>query len=670
MKYSILMKAMYEITNEMHSCIYGYSSESELFDGKILCYGKLYDSWKQAEFVEEEALSQDGIRKRIVPKQPENLFEIDYRSLKIDNEVVSHIQNFMYGYAIDFLKNKNDGDLQTLFLGCLLNLYYSSGLFDRCGIFDIELLSDYWMDEKTRKYSEMINRIYLQGISETFYWLCDNKMFTNEIVEKYLEQYLRSHDDDLLNRIIDEMNSNFSIATGFVKEYIKNWNCFLEDESGNVAIEDLQRFCPEFQFGNLLLSITSLVNFLETKGQNNEFSKYMKLLEKEIFQISLGLDSPSSLELDYSKGKITTVHPEAFSSFGLGLPYVEYISKDSFYSSLVDRDNFIVTTDIMKKSCSIYYPCKIHQDKKEILESFLSAAITVDKAKEDAERAREEKHTIIRQFSHTYMNMRATSLYNIAVDLLKNPDKQYRNYGRKLMYEYSVKQNLTKDIGMLKLRFEDNEDELCKIIYYSILPSNEDGISIQELIDESIIRCMVTLVHDGSIGAKKLREKFDGYDWISIRNSFENEILLSDKPDVKKWFNQKMFHINFDIADSWNKIVFEKDSYAALIFVNILSELLTNIFRYADKTQMVNFNFEKKDDSVMIISEKNVIKKENTYSDGTGFGLQAEADIFNIINKYFNNDIEPLVYKTEEDNFEVCFQVSDKLFERSCEYGV
>lgn len=67
---------------------------------------------------------------------------------------------------------------------------------------------------------------------------------------------------------------------------------------------------------------------------------------------------------------------------------------------------------------------------------------------------------IIRQFSHTYMNMRATSLYDIAMKLLKNPDKQYRNYGRKILYEYSVKRNLTKDVEMLKLRFEDNDAEL------------------------------------------------------------------------------------------------------------------------------------------------------------------------------------------------------------------
>ena len=67
------------------------------------------------------------------------------------------------------------------------------------------------------------------------------------------------------------------------------------------------------------------------------------------------------------------------------------------------------------------------------------------KSEERTQKALDDKTKVIRQFSHTYMNMRATALYNIATELLKNEDAVYRNYGRKLLYEYSVKKNLTKD---------------------------------------------------------------------------------------------------------------------------------------------------------------------------------------------------------------------------------
>lgn len=669
MKYKKLLENMYKITEVMHSCIFSTCDESEVFDGKfggkILCYGRLYDSWDQIEFVEKEVSSPNGLKIVKFPKVPDNLSEMDFRSQEVSDDVVSHMVEYLKEYIENFLDENRDGDLQTLFIGCILNLYYSCGLFDRCGILAIKnIREDLFVDDKTKKYAYIQEEMHLKNINDTFRRWRKQHLFMDEKVNEDLKNFLQNNNRDLLEKIIGKINPNFVIASNFVREYVKAWDVFTEYNTEKDFIHELLELCPNYQYANLLLSISSLQDFLDSKGKNNEFMKYKKLLDDAIFSISIGLKKPSSLEIDYSGGKIVTKHPEAFSMFGFGLPYAEFISKNEFYSGFINFEDFVLTTENMRNSMSIHYPYRIHNDKEDIINSTLATAIELEEAKERELKAKEDRHTIVRQFSHTYMNMRATSLYNIAMELLKNPDKKYRNYGRKLLYEYSVKQNLTKDIEMLKLRFEDNEEELYRIISDSILSINDTGVGIDELLDEAIVRCMVTLVHDGSTPAKKLRERFAGFDLISIRNTFENDILLSDDRNVKEWFCNNLFSINVKIDESWKKVVFEKDSYAALLFINILSELLTNIFRYADFTKGVKFEFRQDNDSAMIISSENYVLENHKFSEESGFGLKAEADIFNALNKHDCEDINPIIIKNEDGKFEVEFQVSKKLFEK------
>lgn len=663
MKYKILMESMYDVTEEMNKCIFSYGDKSKAFNGKILCYGRLYNSRDQIEFVEKEVCSSNGLKIVEFPKVPDNLSEMDFRCQEVSDDVVNYMVAYLKNYIEKFLAQNRDGDLQTLFIGCILNLYYSCGLFDRCGILEIKSIKEeLFADDKTKEYACIQEQMYLKEIHNIFWVWCGKHLFMDEVVDEYLQVFLQNYNRDLLEKIIGKINPQFAIASNFVREYIKAWNVFTKYNTDKDFIHELLELCPNYQYANLLSSITSLQDFLDSKGKNNDILKYIKLLDKEICDVSLGLEQPSSLEIDYSK--MATKHHESLSMFGLGLPYTEFISENEFFGEFINFEDFVLTTKNMRNCMSICYPNKIHNDKEDIITSTLATAIELEEAKKRELKAKEDRHTIVRQFSHTYMNMRATSLYNIAMELLKNPDKRYRNYGRKLLYEYSVKQNLTKDIEMLKLRFEDNEEELYRIISDSILSINDSGVGIDELLNEAIVRCMVTLVHDGSTSAKKLRERFVGFDLISIRNAFENEILLSDDVNVQEWFCNNLFSINVKIDESWKKVVFERDSYAALLFINILSELLTNIFRYADFSKEVRFEFRQDNDSVMIVSSKNYVLDNNKFSEESGFGLKAEADIFNALNKHDYDDINPIIIKNENEKFEVEFQVSKKLFEK------
>lgn len=664
MKYKILMESMYDVTEEMNKCIFSYGDKSKAFNGKILCYGRLYNSRDQIEFVEKEVCSSNGLKIVEFPKVPDNLSEMDFRCQEVSDDVVNYMVAYLKNYIEKFLAQNRDGDLQTLFIGCILNLYYSCGLFDRCGILEIKSIKEeLFADDKTKEYACIQEQMHLKEIHNIFWVWCGKHLFMDEVVDEYLQVFLQNYNRDLLEKIIGKINPKFAIASNFVREYIKAWNVFTKYNTDKDFIHELLELCPNYQYANLLSSITSLQDFLDSKGKNNEFKKYRELLDDEIFNLSIGIGNPSSLEIDYSGGKMATKHPEALSMFGFGLPYAEFIPENEFFSKLNFEDG-VLTTKNMRNNMSICYPYSFRNSSGDFITSILTIASNLEEAQKRELKAKEDRHTIVRQFSHTYMNMRATSLYNIAMELLKNPDKQYRNYGRKLLYEYSVKQNLTKDIEMLKLRFEDNEEELYKIISDSILSINDSGVGIDELLDEAIVRCMVTLVHDGSTSAKKLRERFVGFDLISIRNAFENEILLSDDVNVQEWFCNNLFSINVEIDESWKKVVFERDSYAALLFINILSELLTNIFRYADFSKEVKVEFRQDNDSVMIVSSKNYVLDNNKFSEGSGFGLKAEADIFNALNKHDCEDINPIIIKNEDEKFGVEFQVSKKLFEK------
>lgn len=660
MKLQIVLEEMYKITEEMHSCIHSYDLETPFLKGKYLCYGKLYDSVDEIKMEKREKF--DGQGTYMMPKKPDNLFELDFRNKYVDREIVLHIKEYINERINLFIRNNQDGDVQTLFLGCVFNLYYSIGLFDRCGILDLREVIDSIADKKTREYVVAMEKIVLQQLYHSFWSWCDRKMFSDEGVNEYLQLYLNTRNEEYLERIKESINPNFEVAKGFVEEYVKEWNRFSELKNENYSLEMLQQICPEYQYANLLLSIYSLESYFQSKGEKNEFTKYAKILDERIFDISVGVKKPSSLKVSIEDGKLQTIHPESFSRFGFGLPYVEFISKNEYYESLKLIDDYEISYEDMRKCVAICYPYEIKSDKVEMIVCSLKLAYNLDKSKESELKAKEEKKKVIKQFSHTYMNMRATSLYNIATELLKNEDKQYRNYGRKLLYEYSVKQNLTKDVEMLKLRFEDNIEDLYEIIANSILTAENEGVRIGDLIDDAIIRCMVTLVHDGSTSAKRLREKFENYDWISIRNNFENDILLSDNRDVKKWFNCNMFSINIAIGNDWEKIIFEKDSYAALLFVDILSELLINIFKYADKSELVELEFTNLGDEFMILSARNRIGKYGEMKEESGYGLQSEAEIIKIINEVNGKKVDPLKVKSSNGEFEVQFRISKNLF--------
>lgn len=627
MEFENMRNELLNISGEMDKVINGLVKIGEYY----YVYGKKWDGKTEVKLLN-------------------NNCQRDFRDTEIDDEVVCWILNNVINKRTnEFLNKCKDGDTQTMFFGCLLNIYYSSGLFDRCGILDLNEFLKLIDNEVTKKYIEEIEKMHLQQINTLFMILCGNGMFPDEKIKKYLV--------DQNEDILDSVSGNFSLAKGFIREYMKAWETFSQISMNNdLSLENLRKICPEYQYANLLFGLFSLKNYLECKTEGRIVAKYVGKLDENVINVSLGLVGQHRVLLN-----------APFIRFGF--PYIDFGTAQDEIKHIsneipLEKEKKL-TYKYMEEYAGILYPYKIYMDYSEIMGSSIKHALQLEVAQENERKAKEDKNNIIRQFSHTYMNMKATSLYNIAQELLKNPDIKYRNYGRKLIYEYTVKEDLTKDVEMLNLRFADRNEDLYKRISNSILSENEteEGVSINGLVDNALIRCMFTLVHDGSSEAKKLRERFIGYDWISIRNSFENEIVLADTRNIQKWFSENMFPLEINISGIWEKQKFKKDFYASLIFVDTISELLTNVFRYSDKNKLVKLEFSSEGDTCYILSENHIQKDSLNFEYG-GYGLQSEAGIFKIINRVNGLDINALEIDKQDGMFRAKFQFSKKLFEK------
>lgn len=688
MKLKVILRQMYEITETLHRYVNSYGD----FKDGYLCYGKFYQNIEDIEF-EEICLGKGETgetEKRMIPKAPANAGAIDFRHKNVDLEIVQDAKEYMINCVNEFCKEYRDGDMQTLFIGCILNLYYSSGLFDRTGCLCVEEIAEGMADAATIQYIGVMEQLMMKEVFSYFRYLRDKQLFTDEKINRVLDLYLKEKKEKYLNEILGYINPNFEDVDGFVEEVIKGYEKFelLEQKYGESNSDLLFELCninSEYQYANLLLCMDSVEDYINSKGENDGFALYIDKLDEDIFNLGIGKEKPSTYECKSIDGRIVTTHPMAFSAFGYGFPFMEYYDRYEMLRNLVDKERGcppvcqdcpcerlcnlvdkrdsegrkISGSDIKSGVCS-YYPKKvgIHIDDSAKL------ALGLAKAIRDKEKAIYEKKRVIQQFSHTYMNMRATSLYNIATELLKNEDKVYRNYGRKLLYEYSVKKNLTKDVEMLKLRFEDNVEELYNRIADSILSKEQpDGVHIEKLVDDAIIRCMVTLVHDGGFHAKKLRARFENFDWIEIRNNFENEVLLADNKNVREWFRHNMFDLECLVSDKWKGILFEEDSYAALLFIDIISELLTNIFKYADKSRTITLEFRDEEDC-MLLAARNYMKDKAEDKKEGGYGLEAETEVVRAVNEKSGMKESPIKTRIENGVFTVELRIAMTLFKR------
>ena len=239
--------------------------------------------------------------------------------------------------------------------------------------------------------------------------------------------------------------------------------------------------------------------------------------------------------------------------------------------------------------------------------------------------AQEDKKDIIAEFAHTYGNMQATTLQDIGTELLSVDDELLHEWGRKIMVEYAIKQNLTKEVEMLKLQFEDQSSKLIQKMKDSLTSCN--GKTITSLVSDALQRCFMSVLYGETRSDKSKRKLFFGSeDNIEMRealqDSFEQSVLVGEE-DMLKWLNKKsILDIPLSISGIWKTLCFDDGGYAALLITNWITELLTNAIKYADKSKPISMSFSQEND-MLIITISNIKEQSAVNIHGTQQGISS-----------------------------------------------
>lgn len=356
-----------------------------------------------------------------------------------------------------------------------------------------------------------------------------------------------------------------------------------------------------------------------------------------------------------------------------GLPHIEGRTIYEFVSSKCRYDEKKEFCDVYYRStmmfpASIYLPqmdgqfltsvakeIQYSNDLKQTNEELENKNAALNKAQQD-------KKQIIAEFAHTYGNMQATTLQDIGTELLSVDDDLLHEWGRKIMVEYAIKQNLTKEVEMLKLQFEDQSSTLIQKLKDSM---SSDDKSISDLVSDSLQRCFMALLYGETRNDKSKRSLFFGTDDYSdrreaLQESFEQEVLIGEEKALT-WLNvNHVLNISIEVSGMWQALFFDDGGYAALLITNWITELLTNAIKYADKAKPIALSFSQKDD-LLIISIQNIKEPSAIRIHGTQQGISSITASIRRLNQAVDCDDNVEIKNDDADAYRLQLFLSSKV---------
>lgn len=346
-----------------------------------------------------------------------------------------------------------------------------------------------------------------------------------------------------------------------------------------------------------------------------------------------------------------------------GLPYIETGSVDNTYAAVFDD-----STD-KKELHDLYFeimmiPAKFLQVEKLFI-PLIGRSYKKQKELTDAlQKAQDEKRQIIDDFAHTYGNMRATTLHDIGTQLINQKNAYLHMWGRKVMVEYAIKENLSREVDMLKLQFEDNISELLFKLRDSAASS--DGLTVSGIVSGALQRCFIALLYGETNSDRNRRKLFFGTDDNArqreeLQDSFDEEVLINET-DMLTWLeNNSILKIFVDISGGWEKLRFEKDGYSALLITNWLAELLTNALKYADKSKPITLSFTQRGDA-LCIGISNVIDPVTKSIHGNRKGVSSIGARISRLNQAVEYTDDPVSLNSADTEYQLRLYVASALF--------
>lgn len=273
-------------------------------------------------------------------------------------------------------------------------------------------------------------------------------------------------------------------------------------------------------------------------------------------------------------------------------------------------------------------------------------------------KAIEEKNSVINDFSHTYSNMSATTLGDIADTLLSLDSDYFKYQGRRIMTEYIIKENLSREVELLKLRHEDNDKNLVKAIINSVSPEGVPKIGIEDIISDSLKRCFMTLFFGKNVKGVELRKLFFGRELDKEEeqeyiDAFECYVIVAeDRRAVLNWnSSEELVKLNISTSPWWESMRLADREYAALILTELITELFNNLFKYGKISEPVTLAFGERG-GLLTVKMTNQKKTDST-GHGTKVGITSKESFVRKLNAYFGYKEKPVTISDTDTDYAI-----------------
>ena len=322
-----------------------------------------------------------------------------------------------------------------------------------------------------------------------------------------------------------------------------------------------------------------------------------------------------------------------------------------------DIDTLKNTDSIADKNEMLLIPAIIPETKSFVYK-LLDARLDIDNQKDQLVKLQEEKNSILNDFSHRYKNMSSDVLYNVAQSLMNMESEELQQYGITILQEREIKDQIKKEVDLLKLRFTDRTDDLKTLIRNSVKKNEKSVYSVVNVLSNSIKKCMLTFFYSTDESVEMICDLcFKGRDLETVQKNYEQNILFEKNADVIDWFSRNIVPINVSVSNLWKTIHFEHFGYADIVLIDLFVEMIMNVLKYADKTKPVYLDFTEDNNDFIIVSRNNTIQeKEGIPSTSNGIKMQ------NNLISHLNGKQEAIIYNEENGIFSIRITIDRRLF--------
>lgn len=312
----------------------------------------------------------------------------------------------------------------------------------------------------------------------------------------------------------------------------------------------------------------------------------------------------------------------------------------------------------------------LNEELKRQSDDLEKTNIKLERVNQELKYANKSKGDLINEFNHKYKNMQYDNLKELTNTLLTHPLKEVREQGRKAAIELFIKRTLRMDVILLMLKYEavensDNNEFLNKFKRGIKEESTDNNLSIENIFYNCFNLVFMRFLYNGKkyydMKNPVPREEYCVYKdlsrhiEVSTGKSMEDFMLDFDNLVLDKNENIIEFLRKYNIVITtdldWGNIFFDEGDYAEVLLNDMIIELITNIFKYADFNCEIIFSMDKRVNEktekmcycIRTVNACRVLKKSK------GKGIESIQSVLDLLKKE-EDDVGDRIGRMEDDN--------------------